>query len=75
MCKNNNIKIRKNQVWRKWDTGLLIVICSRNRGETWNIMRLRSGSMSSSKAKAHHIDAHDILKHYELVQRKGGDEA
>ncbi len=73
MCKQA-IKIKRNQVWRKKDTGLLIVICGKNKNDTWTTTRLYSGNLATSKKRSHHHKAHDLLKFYELVQRKGGDE-
>lgn len=65
-----NTKVKRNQIWRKKDTGHVIVTCAKNRGEAWSCKRL--DAQKSSKKKAHHIKEHDLLKHYDLME-KGGD--
>lgn len=58
------VKIRRNHVWKKRDTGQMIVICRKEEGNSWSTVRLNKGS---SKNKAHHIVEHDILKFYDLI--------
>lgn len=61
---NEGVKLRRNQVWVKRDTGQMIVLQRKEEGNAWATMRLNKGS---SKKKAHHICEHDIKKFYQLI--------
>ena len=56
------IRVKRNQFWKKRDTGQIIRINRKEQNNSWATLRMGKGS---SLNKAHTICEHDIVKHYD----------
>jgi len=58
-----NIKIKRGQIWKSKDSGLIIKICQKWRGNKyWCVKAI------NRKDTTHHIHEGTLIKYYEIME-------
>lgn len=67
--KQKKFRVKRNQIWKKRDTGMLVEVCQRHNGDYWstkNLRRTNNGSLGTTGI-AHHITEKHLIRFWDLV--------